>query len=53
MTRQQEQAVDNAFSFADDHDKSTEWALQYAADRAHCSVDAVCEYLYEKSEAVK
>lgn len=53
MTERQKQIVDESFSFADKRDKSTEWALQYAADRAHCSVDAVCEYLYEKSEGAK
>ena len=51
LSAKQKEVIDTAIDRCDDEDKSTEYMLQYAAGQAHCDIDDVCNYLYQKNQS--
>ena len=45
LTLGQKELIYSAWSYADDEDKSTEWAIQYASDLANVEYDDVVDFI--------
>jgi len=53
LSQLQKANIEAAMEYADQMDKSTEWAFQFAADKSHCDVDDVIDYLVSKSTSTQ